>query len=143
MCVCVCVCVQNDQSIKLFNLSSLSFFPSRNSTTTTTTTTTTTKEDEEEEGEGEEEGEESFTEFMWNLQGEVIFFPVHLATREVYIVRVVIASGETVKLRFTPRHFRTTVGQNIQLLWEQTDLDFTVGQWVFISDKNSTCSDIN
>ena len=31
-----------------------------------------------------------------------------------------------------------TVGPNIQLLWEQADFDFTVGEG-FVSDENSAC----
>ena len=36
------------------------------------------------------------------------------------------------------RHCPTTVGQNIHLLWKQTDFDFTVRQSL-VSDENSAC----
>ena len=38
----------------------------------------------------------------------------------------------------TLRYCRRTVGQHIQLLWEQTDFDFTVGQCLE-SGENSVC----
>ena len=59
-------------------------------------------------------------------------------------IRVVYMSSKTIRLfssRLKPRsairHCLTTVGQNIHLLWEQTDSDFTVGQCL-VSDEN-TC----
>ena len=36
----------------------------------------------------------------------------------------------------TIRHCRTTVGQNVQLLWKQTDFDSAVGRCL-VSDENS------
>ena len=42
------------------------------------------------------------------------------------------------RLRSTIRHCLTTVGQNTQLLWEKTDLDLTVGQYL-VSDEKSAC----
>ena len=40
--------------------------------------------------------------------------------------------------RYTLRHHRTTAGQNLQLLWQQTDFGFTPGQCL-VSDENSAC----
>ena len=42
--------------------------------------------------------------------------------------------------RSATRPCRTTVGQNIQSLWEQTDFDFTVEQCL-VSDENSSMLD--
>ena len=39
----------------------------------------------------------------------------------------VLFTRSPVRPRSTNRHWPTTVGQNIRLLWEQTDFDFTVG----------------
>ena len=39
--------------------------------------------------------------------------------------------------RYTIKHCRGTLRQNIQLLWKQTDFDFTIGQCL-VSDENSS-----
>ena len=43
------------------------------------------------------------------------------------------------RTRSTVRQCPMTVGQNAQLLWQQTDFDFIVGQ-CRVSDENSACS---
>ena len=51
-------------------------------------------------------------------------------------VNVIIWLDVRVKARSIIRYCPTTVGHNIQLLWEKTDLDYAVGQCL-LSDGNS------
>ena len=52
----------------------------------------------------------------------------------------ITVSDTTLRLIVTSKSVcPTTVGQNIQLLWEQTDFDFTVGHYL-VSGENSVRS---